>query len=92
MGLMSSNIEFQFGRKRFRRTAKSGSAHANTNSTPKTPSIMKFTAKLLELIGMVVVAAGFLYGIQYSLVHFELGALVVGSGIFLIGWFMEKKS
>jgi hypothetical protein len=53
---------------------------------------MKFTAKLLELIGMVVVAAGFLYGIQYSLVHFELGALVVGSGIFLIGWFMEKKS
>jgi hypothetical protein len=53
---------------------------------------MRFTAKLFELIGMVVVAAGFLYGIQYSLIRFELGALVIGGGIFLIGWWMEKKS
>jgi hypothetical protein len=53
---------------------------------------MKFTGKMLELIGMVVVAAGFLYGIQYSLVRFELGALAIGCAIFYIGWLIEKKS
>jgi hypothetical protein len=53
---------------------------------------MKWTGKLLELIGMVVVAAGFLYGIQYSLVRFELGALAIGSAIYYIGWLIEKKS
>ena len=47
---------------------------------------------MLELIGMVVVAAGFLYGIQYSLVRFELGALAVGSALFYIGWLIEKRS
>jgi len=47
---------------------------------------------MLELIGMVVVAAGFLYGVQYSLVRFELGALGIGGAIFYIGWLIEKKS
>lgn len=53
---------------------------------------MKWTGKILELVGMVVVAAGFLYGVQYSLVRFELGALAIGCAIFYIGWLVEKKS
>ncbi len=54
--------------------------------------IMKWTGKMLELIGMVVVAAGFLYGVQYSLVRFELGALAIGSLIFYVGWLIEKRT
>jgi hypothetical protein len=53
---------------------------------------MKWTGKMLELVGMVVVAAGFLYGLQYSLVRFELGALAIGSLIFYIGWLIERKA
>jgi hypothetical protein len=52
---------------------------------------MKWIGKTLELVGMVVVAGGFLYGIQYSLVRFELGALAIGSLIFYIGWLIEKR-
>jgi hypothetical protein len=48
-------------------------------------------AKLIELIGMVVVLCGFIYGIQYSLVKFELGALVIGGAIFYAGWLIERK-
>jgi hypothetical protein len=47
--------------------------------------------KLLELIGMVVVLSGFLYGIKFSLIRFELGALVIGSAIFYGGWLLERK-
>ncbi|MGH9857224.1 MAG: hypothetical protein ACRD4B_05210 [Acidobacteriota bacterium] len=53
---------------------------------------MKWTGKMLELVGMVVVAAGLLYGLQYSLVRFELGALAIGSLIFYIGWLVERKA
>ena len=53
---------------------------------------MKFwAAKLLQLIGMVVVLTGFLYGIKFSLVRFELGALAIGSAIFYGGWLLEKR-
>ena len=47
---------------------------------------------MLELIGMVVVAAGFLYGLEYSLVRFELGALAIGGLIFYIGWLIEQRA
>ena len=47
---------------------------------------------MLELIGMIVVLCGFLYGVRYSLIRFELGALVIGSAIFYTGWFLEKKT
>jgi hypothetical protein len=52
---------------------------------------MKFTGKFLELVGLIVVASGFLFGIQYSLIKFELAALGIGSLIFYIGWLIEKK-
>ena len=48
--------------------------------------------KLLELAGMMIVLAGFLYGLKYNLVRFELGALAVGSVIFIGGWLLEKKA
>ncbi len=51
----------------------------------------QWTGKILELTGMVVVAAGFMYGVQYSLIRFELGALALGSAIFYLGWLLEKK-
>ncbi len=47
---------------------------------------------MLELIGMVIVAAGFLYGIGMSLVKFELTALMIGSMVFIAGWLLEKKA
>ena len=48
--------------------------------------------KLLELIGMIVVLSGFLFGVKYSLIKFELGALAVGSAVFYLGYLLEKKS
>ena len=53
---------------------------------------MKWAGKMLELIGMVVVAAGLLYGIGMSLIKFELTALAVGSMVFLAGWLLEKQA
>ena len=53
---------------------------------------MKWAGKMLEMIGMVIVAAGLLYGISYSLIRFELGALAIGSIIFYAGWLIEKKA
>jgi inner membrane protein involved in colicin E2 resistance len=52
---------------------------------------MKWMGKTLEMIGMVIVAAGFLYGVLYSLIKFELGALVIGSMVFFVGWRLEKR-
>ena len=53
---------------------------------------MKFyTAKLLQLIGLIVVLTGFLYGWKYNLIRFELGALAIGSLLFYGGWLMERK-
>jgi len=49
-------------------------------------------AELIELIGMVIVLCGFIYGIQYSLVKFELSALVIGGAIFCAGWLIERKT
>jgi inner membrane protein involved in colicin E2 resistance len=50
-----------------------------------------WTGKMMELIGMIVVLCGFLYGVRYSLIRFELGALLVGSAIFYGGWLLEKR-
>lgn len=50
-----------------------------------------FAGKILELIGLVVVLSGFLFGFQHNLVRFELGALAAGSAIFYIGWLLEKR-
>lgn len=52
---------------------------------------MKFTGKFLELVGLIVVASGLLFGVQYSLIKFELTALAIGSLIFYIGYLLEKK-
>lgn len=41
---------------------------------------------------MVIVLVGFLYGVEFSLIKFELTALVVGSAVFYAGWMIEKKS
>lgn len=49
-------------------------------------------AKLIELIGMMIVGSGFIYGIHFDLIKFELGALAVGSAVFYFGWLMEKKT
>jgi len=46
---------------------------------------------MLELIGMVIVAAGLLYGMSYSLIRFELSAFAIGCAIFFAGWLLEKK-
>jgi hypothetical protein len=48
--------------------------------------------KLLELVGMMVVLAGFLYGLKFNVVRFELAALAIGSLIFVGGWYLEKKT
>ena len=54
--------------------------------------VMKiWAAKMLELVGMVVVLTGFLYGVRFSLIRFELGALAVGGAIFYCGWLLEKR-
>lgn len=53
---------------------------------------MKLAGKMLEMIGMVIVLVGFLYGVEFSLIKFELTALVVGSAVFYAGWMIEKKS
>lgn len=45
----------------------------------------------MELVGMVIVLVGFLYGIQFSLIKFELGALGIGASVFYAGWLLEKK-
>jgi hypothetical protein len=47
--------------------------------------------KTMELVGMVIVLVGFLYGIQFSLIKFELGALGIGASVFYAGWLLEKK-
>lgn len=52
---------------------------------------MKSTGKFLELISLIVVASGFLFGVQYSLIKFELAALAIGCLIFYIGYLLEKK-
>ncbi len=52
---------------------------------------MKFAGKFLELVGLIVVASGFLFGVQYSLIKFELAALGVGCLIFYFGWLLERK-
>jgi len=51
-----------------------------------------WVGKMLEMIGMVVVLSGFIYGFKYNLIKFELGALAVGSAIFIGGWLLEKKA
>jgi hypothetical protein len=48
--------------------------------------------KFLELIGMVIVLCGFLYGVKFSLMSFELTSLFVGSAIFYGGYLLEKKT
>lgn len=53
---------------------------------------MKIWGKLLELVGMVVVLCGFLYGVKFSLVRFELMALFVGSAIFYGGYLLERRT
>jgi hypothetical protein len=50
-----------------------------------------FAGKILELVGLVVVLSGFLFGFQYNLVRFELGALAAGGFIFYVGWLLEKR-
>ena len=50
-----------------------------------------YAGKLLELIGMIIVLVGFLYGIQFSLIRFELSALAIGGAVFVVGWLIEKK-
>lgn len=47
--------------------------------------------KMLELVGMVIVLVGFLYGVWFSLIKFELGALAVGSAVFCAGWLLERS-
>jgi hypothetical protein len=52
---------------------------------------VKVFGKVLELIGMVIVLSGLLFGLQFSLIKFEIGALFAGSAIFYCGWMIEKK-
>jgi hypothetical protein len=53
---------------------------------------MKIWGKLLELIGMVIVLSGLLYGVKFSLIRFELGALFIGSAIFYGGYLLERRT
>jgi hypothetical protein len=64
-------------------------AHASIYSAVK---VMKaFAGKILELVGLMVVLSGFLFGFHYNLVRFELGALAAGCAIFYFGWLLEKR-
>lgn len=51
-----------------------------------------WSAKMLQLIGLLVVLSGLLIGIQQSLIRFELTAFVVGCAIFYAGRLLEKKT
>ena len=53
---------------------------------------MRWLGKMLELIGMVIVLAGLLYGMNYSLISFELSALAIGGAVFCAGWLLEKRT
>ena len=54
-------------------------------------------AKALEGIGMVVVLAGLLLSIQLGMqeeglksMKYEFNALMIGGGMFLVGWWIER--
>jgi hypothetical protein len=49
-------------------------------------------AKMMQLVGLLVVLSGLLIGIQQSLIKFELTAFVIGCAIFYAGRFLEKKA
>lgn len=51
-----------------------------------------WSAKMLQLIGLLVVLSGLLIGIQQSLIRFELSAFAVGCAIFYAGRLLEKKT
>ncbi len=65
---------------------------AGTPSATRLSVRKMWIGKLLELVGMIVVLSGFLFGVKYSLIKFELGALAAGSAIFYFGYLLEKKS
>jgi hypothetical protein len=50
-----------------------------------------WSAKMLQLVGLLIVLSGLLIGIQQSLIRFELTAFVLGTAIFYAGRFLEKK-
>jgi hypothetical protein len=50
-----------------------------------------FAGKILELLGLVIVLSGFLFGFQHNLIRFELMALAAGGAVFTVGWLLEKK-
>ena len=48
--------------------------------------------KFLEMIGMFVVAGGFLLGLQGVIhLHYELLALAAGVGLFVLGYILEGR-
>ena len=53
---------------------------------------MTAAGKFLELIALVIVAAGLLSGIlNKNLIKAELAALAIGCLIFYVGYLLEKK-
>lgn len=47
--------------------------------------------RFLELAGIGVVTLGFLVGLSYDAIRIELTYLAVGSGVFLVGRFLERS-
>ena len=57
-----------------------------------------WVAKTLEGIGMIVVLSGLMMSIQLGLreeglqsMRYEYNALLIGGGLFVVGWLMERQ-
>jgi hypothetical protein len=50
-----------------------------------------FLGKFLELNGMVILALGLFWGLARDDVRVEIGMLLAGVAIFLVGYWIERK-
>jgi len=47
--------------------------------------------RLLQLIGMILLPMGLLYGLVKDQIDVEVRMLVIGGAFFLVGWMMARQ-
>jgi len=47
--------------------------------------------RLCQLIGMIVLPIGLLYGLVRNQIDVEVRLLVIGGAFFLVGWLMARR-
>ena len=47
--------------------------------------------RLFQLIGMIVLPIGLLYGLVRNQIDVEVRLLVIGGAFFVVGWLMAKR-